>query len=330
MPINFHHDSGYKRGMAKSLGIIFLAGAMAFPFSVQAADTVTPAIKDVVAGGTRIEFIKDGFKGTEGPIALPDGSVAFTETQANRITRIAEDGTTSSFLENSNGSNGLAFNTKGELITVQNRNPRVGIVYPAGHEKVFVEQYEGKPFQRPNDLVADKRGGVYFTDIGVAPKPEAPEPARPAVYYITADGKLQRVVNDIERPNGVQLSPDEKVLYVANTAGEYIFAYDIADDGSLGARRNFAKLEGLRKTETGTSSGADGLAVDEKGRLYVASNEGIQIFSSSGESLGIIPLPHKPQNLAFAGKDKKTLYVVGRGAAYRIATLTPGFGGRAK
>ncbi len=190
---------------------------------------------------------------------------------------------------------------------------------------------EGKPFQRPNDLVLDKRGGVYFTDIGVVAKADKADPARPAVYYITPEGKLTRIANDIERPNGVQLSPDEKTLYVANTAGEYILAYDIAADGSVGARRNFAKLDGLQKTETGgISSGADGLAVDAEGRLYVASNLGVQVFNAKGEALGVITVPQKPQNLAFAGKDKKTLYVVGRGAAYSIATLSAGFSGRAK
>ncbi|MEO7579780.1 MAG: SMP-30/gluconolactonase/LRE family protein, partial [Massilia sp.] len=130
--------------------------------------------------------------------------------------------------------------------------------------------------------------------------------------------------------NGIQLSPDEKVLYVANTYGEHVLAYDIGADGKLGARRNFAKLEGYRKTDTGFSSGADDLAVDAAGRLYVASTAGIRVFSAKGEALGIIALPKPPQNLAFAGAGKQTLYVVGRGAAYRIATLSTGFAGRAK
>jgi gluconolactonase len=151
------------------------------------------------------------------------------------------------------------------------------------------------------------------------------------VYRIKPNGEVVRIAKDIERPNGIQLSPDEKALYVANTAGEYVFAYDVAEDGSISGKRNFAKLEGYRKTDNGSfSSGADGLAIDAKGRLYVASTSGIQVFSTAGEALGIIPLPKAPQNLAFAGKDKNTLYVVGRGAAYRIAVLTPGFAGRAK
>ncbi|MCB4358850.1 SMP-30/gluconolactonase/LRE family protein [Quatrionicoccus australiensis] len=303
--------------------------------SAMAQETVSQAIPGVVAAGTRIELIKDGFKGTEGPVALPDGTFAFTETQANRITRIAADGSTSPFLENSNGSNGLGFNGKGELISVQVADTRVGVVYPQGKERTLADNFEGLPFGRPNDLVVDKRGGVYFTDSGVNVAPGQPAPtkvfAKPAVYYITPDGILKRLAADIERPNGIQLSPDEKTLYVANTLGEHVLAYDVAADGSVGARRNFARLAGWSKADNGTwSSGADGLAVDEKGRLYVASNVGIEVFAADGTALGSIALPKKPQNLAFAGAGKKTLYVVGRGSAYRIATQTAGYAGRAK
>lgn len=323
---------GVSRRMLCLIG--FLGGSLALS-SVNAQEVVALAIPGVVAGGTKIELIKEGFKGTEGPVALPDGSLAFTETQASRITRIAADGATSSFLENSNGSNGLGFNAKGELISVQVNDTRVGIVYPQGHERTLANNYEGLPFGRPNDLVVDKRGGVYFTDSGVNVAPNQPAPtkvfAKPAVYHITPEGALKRLAADIERPNGIQLSPDEKVLYVANTLGENVLAYDVAADGSLGARRNFAKLAGWSKNDSGVwSSGADGLAVDEKGRLYVASNAGIEIFSPSGEVLGAIALPKKPQNLAFAGAGKKSLYIVGRGAAYRIVTQTAGYAGRAK
>jgi sugar lactone lactonase YvrE len=298
--------------------------------SVYADNTVTTAIDGVVAQGTQIEFIQDKFEGTEGPISLPDGSLIFTETRANRVIKIAADKTISTYFDNSNGTNGIAFTKKGELVSVQNMKPQVGVVYPKGSEKVWADNYEGKPFQRPNDLVIDKSGGVYFTDIGVLPKGEVTEPARPAVYYLKSDGKINQIVNDVERPNGIQLSRDEKTLYLANTAGEYLLAYPILSEGKLGPRKEFAKLAGYEKTETGFSSGADGLAIDNEGRLYVASNKGIEIFGQTGTALGVIPLPHKPQNLAFAGKDKKTLYVVGRGATYKIPVLTPGFKGRVK
>ena len=295
-----------------------------------AAPPVTPPIPGIVAGGIELRPFKEGFNGTEGPVALQDGTLIFTETQANRVTKIAADGSTSIFIKDSNGANGLGFSATGELYAAQTIKPSVGIIYPPEKAKVLADQFEGKPLGRPNDLVVDKRGGVYFTDPGVAAKPGEKPATTPAVYYIKPTGELIRIITDIDRPNGIQLSPDEKVLYVANTAGEYVFAYDVAEDGSIGARRKFALLEGFRKTENGPSSGADGLAVDSKGRLYVATSVGIQIFNDYGVALGIITLPKAPQNLAFSGPDKKVLYVVGRGSAYKIPVLTAGYAGRAK
>lgn len=310
----------------------YIIAALLIASSAQAEVSVTPDIPGVVSKDTTVELIKDGFDGTEGPIGLPDGSLLFTETKANRIIQISPDNKISTYLENSNGSNGLALSPNGNLISVQNLKPKVGIVYPKDREKTLAENFQGHPFQRPNDLVLDKKGGIYFTDIGTRPSAESPTPppSTPGLYYVTPDAALKRVATDIERPNGVQLSRDEKTLYVANTAGEHVLAYSIAADGSISGKRNFAKLAGFSQTDKGPSSGADGLAVDQEGRLYVASNAGVEVFNESGQALGIIPIPQKPQNLAFAGSDKKTLYVVGRGTAYKIPVLTPGFKGRAK
>jgi gluconolactonase len=300
----------------------------------KAPAALTPAIPGVVSGGTPIQLVRQGFAGTEGPVALPDGSLIFTETAANRITRIAADGSTSTFLDNSNGANGLGFTANGDLYAVQVQQTRVGIVHPPSRARVLADNFQGAPFGRPNDLVVARDGTVYFTDSGARvgpndPKP-ATEPAKPAVYRITAQGALQRIADDITRPNGIQLSPDEKVLYVANTAGEHVLAYDLEADGQVGPRRNFAKLSGWRQTDAGPTSGADGLAVDAVGRLYVASSAGIQVFDDQGVALGVITLPKAPQNLAFAGPGKRTLYAVGRGSAWRIDALTSGVIERAK
>ncbi len=313
--------------------ILPFAIALGIFSNVYAEDAVTPKIDGVVDAGTKVEFIKDGFEGTEGPIALPDGSAIFTETKANRITRIAPDNTTSTFLENTGGANGLAFAKNGDLYAVQQAAPaKVGIIYPQGKEKALAENFEGAPFQRLNDLVLAKNGGIYFTDIGTRVTPENPNPpaSTAAVFYITPTGELKRIINDLERPNGVQLSTDEKTLFVANTAGEHILSYKIAADGSISDKKDFAKLKGWSQTDGAWSSGADGLAVDEKGRLFVASSAGIEVFDDKGKELGIIPIPKKPQNLAFAGTDKKTLYVVGRGDAYKVHLKTAGYAGRAK
>jgi gluconolactonase len=300
-----------------------------------ATDTVAPDISGVVAAGTRIQVIKEGFQGTEGPIALPDGSLIFTETNANRITRIDKDNNTTMFLENTNGSNGLAFDSKGRLISVQTTpgQTRIGVIYPKGAEAVLADSFEGKPFGRPNDLVVDKKGGVYFTDPGPNAQPGAAPtapPLPPAVYYVPAGGRAMKIAEGIERPNGIQLSRDERTLYVNNTSGEYLLAFDIQPDGTVKNRRNFAKYEGATRNDNGVTSGADGLAVDSQGRVYVAASTGVQVFSPQGQHLGTIPLSRPPQNIAFAGPGKKTLYVVGRGAAYKISMIAEGFKDRVK
>lgn len=326
-------------GLPNSLGkplnylhAMLLSVPVLFSTVTWAAVTKAPEIPGVVNAGTPVQFIKDGFEGTEGPIAAPDGSLLFTETRANRITKISADNTISVFLENSNGSNGLAFAPNGDLISVQVNNNQVGVLYPKGREKVLVKDYQGQAFQRTNDLVLAKDGGIYFTDSG--PGQDVKAEPKTGVYYISPEGKTKRVVgiNEIQRPNGIQLSRDEKTLYVANTGGEYVLSFSIKPDGTLTDRKNFAKIpNGLQKNEQGIlTSGADGLAIDAHGRLYVASNNGVDIFDENGTFLGGIPVPHKPQNLAFAGKDKQTLYIVGRGAAYKVNVLTPGFTGRVK
>lgn len=307
--------------------------ALLFSGLAQADEPVTPAIPGVAAGGVVIEVIQEGFKGTEGPIGYSDGSLLFTETQANKIIRIAPDNKVSTFLEKTNGANGLALTPEGQIVAVQTEKTQVGVIYPVKQAKVLAKDYQGVKFQRPNDLVRANNGGIYFTDSGTRPSKENPnpEPSHPGVFYISPGGELKQLANDIERPNGISLSKDEKTLFVANTDGEHILAYDIAADGSISNKRNFAKLDGWKKGEGDKwSSGADGVAIDDEGRLYVASNAGVEVISAKGEALGVIPLPKKPQNLAFAGADKNLLYVVGRGSAYKIPLLSHGISSRAK
>jgi gluconolactonase len=299
--------------------------------------TTATAIQGVVSAGTAVEVIKSGFTGTEGPIGLPDGHLIFTETQANRITRIDKDtGATSTFLENSNGSNGLAWDAKGRLFSVQTTPgaTRIGVIYPKGSERTITDNFEGKPYGRPNDLVLSRTGHIYFTDPGpnAAPgQPPTTPPLPPAVYHVTPDGKVSRVAEGIARPNGIMLSPDERTLYVNDTNGEYIVSFDLAENGTTSNRRQFAKYASVTRTPAGTvNSGADGLAVDAEGRIYCAAIGGVQVFSPTGEHLGTIPVSLQPQNIAFAGTDKKTLFIVGRGAAFKVRVLTAGFGGRAK
>jgi gluconolactonase len=295
-----------------------------------AFDTYTPNIPGVVAGGTRVQLITDTLNGTEGPLSLPGGELIFTEGGARRLTRIDSDGKLSSFLDGIQSS-GLGFDQKGRLIANNGAEGKEGIyvVYPKGAEATLIDR-RTSGFDRANDLVVDRKGGVYFTQ---------PEPGN--VWYIPPEGAHSRMVADnITRPNGITLSPDEKVLYVNDARGEYLLAYDVQPDGSVTNRRNFARYDQINHSsafgDTGpglrfrVTSCADGLAVDSAGRVYNAGCNGIQVYSPQGQHLGTIPTARVAQNLAFAGPDKKTLYLVGRNAAWKIQMLAQGYKGRAK
>ena len=293
-------------------------------------ETVAPDIPGVVAGGTRVQVVAKGLRGTEGPIAAPDGALLLTEQSASVITKIDAQGSRSTFLENTNGSQGLTFDPKGRLIGVLPATKQVAVLMPT--RSVIASAFAGKPFAGPNDLVADRKGGVYFTDPGGYPPPGEFLTHIPAVYYVRPNGSVVMIADDIPRPNGIILSPDEKTLYVANTLGAFVIAFDVQPDGSVRNARNFARLAGVAMTNRGVRSGADGVAVDEAGRLYVTSTIGVQVFAPDGKALGTIPIgnPDGPQNLAFAGPDKNTLYVVGDGAVWKVAMLAQGPKGRAK
>jgi gluconolactonase len=145
------------------------------------------------------------------------------------------------------------------------------------------------------------------------------------VYELTAQGMLVQLATDIARPNGVALSPDERRLYVANTSGEWVVVFDLDDKGNPTSHRDFARLATpLPQNGQPPASGADGMAIDADGRLFVATALGVQVISNQGEALGTIVLPKQPQNLAFSGPGRATLYVVGRGSVFRIATQTRG------
>jgi gluconolactonase len=293
------------------------------------ARVAAPAIPSVIAAGTTIELVKGDFRRTEGPVGAPDGSLLFTE--ANRIIRVDGSGQVSTFVEPSNDSNGLGFDPQGRLVSVQRApgNERVGVLHP--REAVLADAYQGKPFNRLNDLVVGRSGSIYFTDVD-------------GVYHLSQAGRVARVIgDDIPNPNGVILSPDEKVLYANNKDGEYLLAYDVAPDGALRNRRNFAKYKSLRipghkDPLIAEDNGADGLAVDNDGRLYVPTNLGVEIVSPRGDHLGVLPVVwggesfrlRKPQNVAFAGPDRRTLYIVGAGAVYKVQTIAQGVQGRAK
>jgi gluconolactonase len=298
-----------------------------------ARDTVAPDISNVVAGGTKVQLVKDDFKDAQGAAVLPDGSLIFPERSLNRIMKLDKDGNITSYMENTSQANGFAFDSKGRLIAVQFQPAQVAVLAPT--KSTLVDKVDGHGFGQPKDLAVDKKGGVYFTDrLGIFA-----EGVGPGVYYVKPDGQTIKIASDIPRPTGIALSPDEKTLYVVDSLGTFVKQFDVQADGTVRNERNFAELFDRRPAH----SLADGATVDAAGRLYVSSYRGVVVVSPEGKVLGTIPIPRQPMNLAFGGPDRKTLYVMGAvltardaqalpefGAIYKIPMLAEGIKGRAK
>lgn len=297
---------------------------------VPATDRVTPEIPGVVKAGTKIEIVKYGLRGSDGGVGMPDGSILVTAN--NGVIRIDPQGNMTTLVEDSEQAAGLALDAKGRIFAAQ-YSRKVSIVYPKEEAKTLTDSFDGKPYIRPNDLVVDKKGGIYFTDCYQVGAKKQPGDLPQAVYYIEPGGnQVKRVADDINRPNGITLSPDEKLLYVNDWDGSYLLTYDLQPDGSLKNRKEFGKYTLKQETDHGLVSGADGLCIDSQSHLYATTPAGVQVFNSKGEHLGDIEAPYEmpPQNCGFAGPDKHYLYVEGRGAVYRIRTIPAGYKGRAK
>ena len=307
-------------------------------------------IPGVVRGGTAIERIQTGFDGLDDPIGLMDGTLAFSEPGARRVHRMnTRTNEVSVLVAESNESHGVTQDSKGRLISAQawDGSTRIGVIHPPGSEAVLADSFEGRPFSRPNDAIVARNGGVYFTDPGLTVqqaealvkrqggKPLAPR-LPPAVYYIPPGGRPARIEDKMIRPNGIQLSRDEKTLYISDSNGIHVIAWDIQPDGLVRNRREFGTLTGRSTRDNGlggVKTFADGMTIDNDGRLYVATGGGIEVLSPQGRHLGTIPVRCPPadcQNVAFSGPDKSTLYIAGAGSLYKVEMLARGFTGRAK
>ena len=291
----------------------------------------SPDIPGVIKGGTMPEVVIKGLTSSDDPFWLPNVGLIFSESQANRIVRLDEHDRPVTFIGDLLNPLGMTFDAKnGELISIQTKPGSMGprVVWPKGKERIIADNYQGKPFGRPNDIVADLKGDLYFTD-----------PQASSVYYVPRGGAIIRVLeagDGIKSPNGLQLSHDEKTLYINDTQGINIYVFDVQPDGRLANRRVFATYTGRDVSQPPGAppiSRADGLFTDDNGRLYALTDSGIEVLSPTGQHLGAIPvwcITRRCQNLGFGGPDKRTLYVAGGGTLLRIPMLTRGFQGRAK
>lgn len=298
--------------------------------AVGTIERLDPALDALVAPGVAIEKVAGGFQFTEGPLWRPDHTLWFSDVPGNLVRSVTPDGKVTVLIENAGGvstappgsfigPNGMAEAPDGSVWMVQHGDRRIVRVAPDRTLTPVVSTFEGKRFNSPNDLVFARDGALYFTDppYGLAKQDEdqAKELRFNGVYRF-ANGRVQALVRDLTRPNGLAFSPDFRVLYVNNSdaAKNVVMRYDAAPDGTLSGGRVFADLTSK------TDGLADGLKVDAQGNVYTTGPGGVWVFSPAGAHLGTIKPPETPANCAW-GEDGKTLYMTAVTGIYRVKTL---------
>ena len=272
---------------------------------------------------------------TEGPVVDRDGNVYFTELVFQRIMKLTPKGVLTVFREHSNNANGMLIDPQGRLIACEGaESQRMGVLQTfkpqvtrtdlsTGKVEVLADNYQGKPFVGPNDVTIDSKGRLYFTDLTGG-----------AVYRVDAPGQIVRILStpEIQRPNGIQISPDDSALYLIEANGakdgaRMIRAYDLRPDGTVANMRVHYNFYPGRS--------ADGMSIDSQGNLYASAGmgqlrgtsetldtkTGIYVISPRGALLKFIPIPEDYiTNNAFGGPDMKTLYVTAGKTLYKLRT----------
>jgi gluconolactonase len=298
--------------------------------SILLVATATPAAEEnpLVEPGAKLEKLWADGEFTEGPALGPDGCIYFSDI-GNRIMKFdPASSKTTVFREPSGRSNGLKFDREGRLIACEGANiggnRRISITDKDGIAKTVAERWMGKRFNSPNDLALDAKGRIYFTD----PRYVGDEPLEletQSVYRIDPHGTVTHLISDVQKPNGIVLSPDQKTLYLAesNVAGKgsrQLLAYALKEDGTIGPKRVLHDF--------GADRGIDGMTVTTEGLIVATAGAnktaGVYVFNTEGNKIGFLPTPEDPSNCCFGEKDLKTLYVTAGKSLYRVPTKLAG------
>ncbi len=259
----------------------------------------------IVEKGAKVQKLAGDFRFTEGPAWDRTGTLYFSDIPNNKIHTWSEKKGLGTFKVLEGSCNGLIFDKAGNLIVCQPTGRAVIKITPSGEESIIADSYQGKKLNSPNDLWIDPSGGIYFTDPRYGNMDDLQQGGF-HVYYIHPDGKkVDRVLDNLVKPNGVIGSADGKKLYVADPGAKKSYVYEIVSPGKLTNRKLAA------------DAGSDGLVLDERGNFYVTGKE-IRVFSPDAKEIATIPLPEGAANMTLSGPDGKTLYITARTSLYSI------------
>ena len=257
--------------------------------------------------GREIDRVAGGFRFAEGPAWSREGFLLFSDVPSDQILQYVPGEKPTVFRGNSNGANGNAFDAQGRFYTCESHTRRVVRTDKKGDPQVLADKWQGKRLNAPNDIAVRKDGHVFFTDPAFGGQADSRELDFYGVYHITPKGELRLMAKPAGRPNGIALSQNGRVLYVANSDEHNVRAYDLDHNG---------ESSNERVVISGISGVPDGIRVDEKGSIYVAAR-GVAVYEPHGKLIETIELPEKPANCAFGDSDFQTLYITARTGLYR-------------
>jgi gluconolactonase len=316
---------------------------------------IDPRLDKLIPKDARIDVLASGFMWTEGPVWVKDrgdgkGSyLLFSDVPQNTIFKWTEKEGVLPFLKPSGytglgtygdepGSNGLTLDAAGQLIACEHGDRRVTAMPLSGlgGKRTLADNYQGKRFNSPNDVVVHKNGSYYFTDPPYGLPQKEKDPSRETkdfgVYRIapvaasgnSQMGQVTLLTNELTRPNGIAFSPDQKTLYVAQSDPDrpMIMAYPVLADGSIGKGRVVFGADGLKKQ--GLAGGFDGMKVDLDGNLWATGPGGVLVLSPAGDFLGHINIGGATANCAW-GDDGSTLYITADMYLCRVKTTARGW-----
>lgn len=295
------------------------------PSTLGRIERLAPALDDAVPKDAAIEVLAGGFTWTEGPVWVDDeseGYLLFSDIPRNSIFRWSKSRGVDLFMRPSGytgvsyyglepGSNGLTLDPKGRLTACEHGDRRISVLTRGGGKRTLVDSYQGRRLNSPNDLVFDSAGSIFFTDPPYGLPERASDPRREldfcGVYRLDPDGSLTLLTKKLARPNGIGLSPDEKLLYVAQSDPEnpIWMSFPIKDDKTLGegkvlldGKKYMAEFPGL----------PDGLAVAADGTIFGSGPGGVYVITPAGKLIGRLITGGRTSNCAFDSSGK-TLYI---------------------